>query len=153
MLETEDFDILTTDKAKHLVHTFDSKFSITMFYTDECDQCNIIKPILLRYIGHPTIQICMVNVYDDDSVKLIEMSADTTTPLRHVPLIIFYVNGTPFKKFDGQYTSQDFAKFVTDVLQEAASVQNIAELSDIPAYTIGKPNSAKVCYLTFQKAY
>ncbi|AHL67585.1 thioredoxin [Chloriridovirus anopheles1] len=95
----------------------------------------------------------MVNVYDPDSVKLIEMSQKSSTPLQHVPFIIFYIDGVPFKKFDGNYTFADVQKFIKDVTLEAAKIKNTNEISHIPPYTIGKPNSAKVCYLTYQKAY
>src|SRR5574344_788826 len=100
ILEEEDFELVETGKVIHLVHTVESKFSIVMFYTDECDQCKIIKPILLSFVGNPTIQICMVNVYEPDSTNLIQMSQKTTTPLQHVPFIVFYINGVPFKKYD-----------------------------------------------------
>lgn len=153
ILEEEDFELLDTGKVTHLVHTVDSKFSIVMFYTDECDQCKVIKPILLSFMGHPTIQICMVNVYDPDSTNLIQLSQKTTTPLQHVPYIVFYIRGVPFKKFDGQYNLSDFRKFIENVMVEASKVHNTNEIGDIPPYTIGKPNSAKVCYLTYQKAY
>lgn len=153
ILDEEDFELLEAGKVTHLVHTLDSKYSIVMFYTNECDQCRIIKPILLSFVGNPTIQICMVNVYDPDSTKLIQLSQKTTTPLQHVPFIVFYINGTPFKKFDGDYNHSDFQKFVKNVMVEASKIKDTKEISEIPPYTIGKPNSAKVCYLTYQKAY
>jgi hypothetical protein len=73
--------------------------------------------------------------------------------LQHVPYIIFYINGVPFKKFDGQYTFTDFNNFVKNVMFEASKIKNTDEIGEIPPYTIGKPNSAKVCYLSFQNAY
>lgn len=156
ILEEEDFKLLETNvegrRITHLVHTLDG-FSIVMFYTDQCDQCKIIKPILLKFVGNPNVQICMVNVYDPDSVKLIEMSQKSSTVLQHVPFIVFYINGVPFKKFDGNYTMPDFQKFVQDVTTEASKIKNTNNIADIPPYTIGKPNSSKVCYLTYQKAY
>jgi thiol-disulfide isomerase/thioredoxin len=153
ILEEEDFELIDTGKVTHLVHTVESKFSIVMFYTDECDQCKIIKPILLTFVGNPIIQICMVNVYDPDSTNLIQLSQKTTTPLQHVPFIVFYINGIPFKKYDGQYNHSDFQNFIKNVMMEASKVKDPNEISEIPPYTIGKPNSAKVCYLTYQKAY
>jgi len=153
ILEEEDFELVEAGKSTHLVHTVESKYSIVMFYTDECDQCKIIKPILLRFVGNPTIQICMVNVYDPDSINLIQQSQKTTTPLQHVPFIVFYINGIPFKKYDGQYNLADFQTFIQNVMDEASKIKDTSEISEIPPYTIGKPNSAKVCYLTYQKAY
>jgi thiol-disulfide isomerase/thioredoxin len=153
ILEEEDFELVESGKVTHLIHTVGCKYSIVMFYTDECDQCKIIKPILLSFVGNPTIQICMVNVYDPDSVKLIEQSQKTTTPLQHVPFIVFYINGIPFKKYDGQYKFADFQGFIKNVMVEASKIKDTSEINEIPPYTIGKPNSAKVCYLTYQKAY
>lgn len=153
ILEEEDFELVESGKVTHLVHTVGCKYSIVMFYTDECDQCKIIKPVLLSFVGNPTIQICMVNVYDPDSINLIEQSQKTSTPLQHVPFIVFYINGIPFKKYDGQYNFSDFQSFIKNVMTEASKIKDTSEINEIPPYTIGKPNSAKVCYLTYQKAY
>lgn len=169
ILEEEDFELLEAslqprpqgrpgdrqqaNKIIHMVHTVESKYSIVMFYTDQCDQCKIIKPILTSFVGNPTIQICMVNVYDPDSTNLIQLSQQTTTPLQHVPYIVFYINGIPFKTYDGGYNFTDFQKFVKNVMMEASKIKDTSEISEIPPYTIGKPHSAKVCYLSFQKAY
>lgn len=153
ILEEEDFELVESGKVVHLVHTVECRFSIVMFYTNECDQCKIIKPILMSYVGNPTIQICMVNVYDPESTNLIQLSQKTSTPLQHVPFIVFYINGIPFKKYDGGYNHQDFQLFIKNVMIEASKVKDTSEISEIPPYTIGKPNSAKVCYLTYQKAY
>lgn len=169
ILEEEDFELLESraplkdgqdnarqaqnNKIIHMVHTVESKYSIVMFYTDQCDQCKIIKPILLSFVGNPTIQICMVNVYDPDSTNLIQLSQKTSTPLQHVPYIVFYINGIPFKTYDGGYNLRDFQKFVQNVMTEAFKVKDASEISEIPPYTIGRPNAAKVCYLSFQKAY
>jgi hypothetical protein len=153
ILEEEDFELVESGKVTHLTHTVGCKYSIVMFYTDDCDQCKIIKPVLLSFVGNPTIQICMVNVYDPDSVKLIEQSQKTTTPLQHVPFIVFYINGIPFKKYDGQYNFSDFQNFIKNVMVEASKIKDTSDINEIPPYTIGKPNSAKVCYLTYQKAY
>jgi thiol-disulfide isomerase/thioredoxin len=153
ILEEEDFELVDTGKVVHMVHTVESRFSIVMFYTDSCDQCKVIKPILLAFVGNPTIQICMVNVYDSESTKLIELSQKTTTALQYVPFIVFYINGIPFKKYDGGYNLSDFQSFIKNVMEEASKIKDTSTISEIPPYTIGKPNSTKVCYLTYQKAY
>jgi thioredoxin-like negative regulator of GroEL len=174
ILEEEDFELIEIQNPKntsqgsnstegrgisgrnptiHLTHTLSCKYSVVMFYTDSCDQCKIIKPILLRFVGTPETQICMVNVYSPDSANLIQLSQKTSTPLQHVPFIVFYIDGIPFKKFDGQYTYTDFQQFLTNVIFEAKKLKTTDTIHDIPPYTIGKPNSAKVCYLTYHKAY
>jgi len=162
ILEEEDFELIEMQKPKntsggnptiHLTHTLNCKYSVVMFYTDFCDQCKIIKPVLLRFVGTPEIQICMVNVYNQDSTNLIQLSQKTSTPLQHVPFIVFYIDGVPFKKFDGQYTYTHFQQFLTNVMFEARKLKPNDTIHDIPPYTIGKPSSAKVCYLTYQNAY
>lgn len=155
ILEGDDFKLLKTDKNTHLTHNLNTKYSIVMFSTNDCNQCKIMRPILNKFIHYNNdIQLIVVDVYDDSSVKLIELSKQTTTPLQYVPLIYFYVNGIPYKKFDGQYTSEDFSLFINNVLNEASKINNIKiDDPEIPPYTIGIPNSSKVCYLTYSNAY
>ena len=57
------------------------------------------------------------------------------------------------KKFDGNYTFNNFDTFLKNVLTEATKIVDTSTITDIPPYTIGKPKTAKVCYLTYQKAY
>lgn len=154
ILDADDFQTHGDRKITHLTHTVKCKHSIVMFYTNECNQCSIIKPILHRFIGNPDIQICMVDVYDPDSISLIQLSQKTTTPLKHVPFIVFYINGVPFRKYDGQYTLDEFRGFVKNSIEEASKIQDpSSQIKEIPPYTTGIPNSAKVCHLTYQKAY
>jgi hypothetical protein len=96
----------------------------------------------------------MVNVYNPDSSKLIEKSQNTTTPLQHVPFVVFYLHGKPFKVFDGQYNSTDFKNFLAGTEIEAGQPKNHTGSNDqISPYSTGKPKSAKVCYLSYQNAY
>ena len=151
ILEADDFEV----SNNVLVHTLRSKYSVVMFYTDTCVQCAHIKPIILKLVGNTIgLQVCMVNVYDQDSKILIQMSQKTSTPLQHVPFIMFYLNGIPFKRFDGQYNVSEFSTFINNSMAEAIKIDESETVSgQIPPYTIGKPNSPKVCYLTYQKAY
>ena len=154
ILEEDDFDLVESNNVVHLtLNNTNSKYSIVLFYTDDCDQCKIIKPIVMQFLNRFPVQICMVNVYDPDSTNLIQLSQKTSTPLQHVPFIVFYINGIPFKKFDGNYTFNNFDTFLKNVLTEATKIVDTSTITDIPPYTIGKPKTAKVCYLTYQKAY
>ncbi|ABF82050.1 hypothetical protein MIV020R [Invertebrate iridescent virus 3] len=156
LLEDEDFTLVENQaKTFHLSHTVSGKYSIVMFYTDTCPQCSVLKPIVLYFVGDPLLQICLVNVYDSDSQNIIPMSLKSTTPLEYVPFIVFYVNGLPFKIFDGESTLLNFKNFILQTIQEADQIptDTAAQQSEIPSYTLGKPKSSKVCYLTYEKAY
>lgn len=155
ILDEDDFELLRiNEKIVHMTHTLGgNRYSIVLFYTDDCPECKILKPVLLRFVGHPDIQVCFLNVYDPDSPTIIEKSRKTSTPLEHVPFVVFYINGVPFKTFDGEYNFQDFQKFIKNVITEASKIQDTSKISEIPPYTTGKPNCSKVCYLTYNQAY
>ncbi len=60
----------------------------------------------------PNCQIGTVNVSLQPELRII---TTTTTPIRYVPLISFYINGTPFKEFGGNYTEDNLRQFVKEV--------------------------------------
>lgn len=158
ILEQDDFELVEggtqTSKVIHMTHTVDTcRYSVVMFYTDTCRYCKTMKDHLCAFLGFQGIQICMVNVHAADSEALIQLSQKTTTPLTHVPYLVFYVDGVPFRKFEGDYVMDDLKKFMSDSLTEADKNTKPKEATDIPPYTTGKPNKSKVCYLTYQKAY
>ena len=95
----------------------------------------------MQFLNRFPVQICMVNVYDPDSTNLIQLSQKTSTPLQHVPFIVFYVDGIQFKKFDGNYTFNNFDTFLKNVLTEATKIVDTSTITDIPPYTIGKPKT------------
>lgn len=161
ILEEDDFRLIpssTNSQNKqpihHMAHTVTTtRFSIVMFYTDDCRHCKTMKTHLREFVGYPTLQVCMVNVYAADSVSLMNLSQKSTTPLSYVPYLVFYVDGVPFRHFDGNYTLADLKSFVKNVITEAGVARNVEQATEIPPYTIGKPKTSKVCYLSYQKAY
>lgn len=127
----------------------EGEYSLVLFYTNECDKCNRVKPELMKMVGNPRVQICVVNVYHKSSDDLIGKSLKTTTPLQYVPFVVFYVKGFPFKVYNEE--GGDLAGFVFKSIEEASKTFDFSDA--IPSYSIGKPVASKVCYLTYSKAY
>ncbi len=133
-----------------------NSFSLILFYTsgDKCEYCPIVKKLFPRLVGKiSNCQIGMINI--SQYPKIHEMSVDTTTPIKFVPLIIFYVNGTPFKEFGGNYTEEDLKQFANEVSKLAFKAREggLPEADKISEHSVGKPNSKKVCYLNYEDAY
>jgi hypothetical protein len=151
ILEEEDFNFVVDPhkKSSQMRLAIEGEYSLVLFYTNECDKCSLVKTDIMRFIGNKlNVQICMVNVYDESCAGLIEKSLQTTTPLKYVPFVVFYIQGFPFKIFDCEHSS--LVDFLTNTVTEADTV---VDTTKIPPYSIGKPNSSKVCYLTYKKAY
>ena len=52
ILEEDDFDLVESNNVVHLtLNNTNSKYSIVLFYTDDCDQCKIIKPIVMQFLN------------------------------------------------------------------------------------------------------
>ncbi len=94
------------EKKKNSKNRITNSFSLIMFSGNNCTYCQELKPIFKKLVGTiPNCQIGTVNV--SLQPELAELSQQTTTPIRYVPLIIFYINGTPFKEFGGNYTEDN----------------------------------------------
>jgi hypothetical protein len=80
-----------------------------------------------------------------------------------VPLIILYVHGKPFIRYDGPHEENEIRAFLIDVTnklqtKEKFSSDKVKETKnerEIPAYTVGHPlyGDEDVSYLEFEEAY
>lgn len=136
--------------------------SLVLMYSPKCEHCKNLIPIFKRLPG--TIGGCqfgMINVTSETDIVL--MSRNSISPIKYVPLIILYVNGKPFIRYDGPHTEMDIRGFlieVTNKLQtkEKFSVDKSKDSKnnrEIPAYTVGVPlyGDEDEFYLEFNEAY
>jgi Thioredoxin len=136
--------------------------SLVLMYSTKCQHCQNLIPIFKRLPG--TIGGCqfgMINVTVETDIVL--MSRNSISPIKYVPLIILYVNGKPFIRYDGPHTEMDIRTFlieVTNKLQtkEKFSVDKSKESKnnrEIPSYTVGIPlyGEEDDFYLEFNEAY
>lgn len=163
-LTSEDFNIQTGTKGNVLCHDIQG-FSLILFYSTHCEHCKELIPIFKGLPG--TIQGCqfgMINVSQNRSC--VQMSNQSTTPIKYVPYIVLFINGKPFMLYKGPYATESIKKFVIEVANNVQKKQQFSKTqnrqteksssgSGIPEYTIGKPicGDGKVCYLEFIDAY
>lgn len=144
-------------------------FCLLLFYAKTCVHCQNIIPVFKQLPG--TIGGCQFGTVNIGVNKqLIDVSKNTTTPIKYVPLILLYYNGKPvmsFKSHNQIVTENELRKFIIDVsksLQQKQSFQQPQtqqsqqppqQQSQIPQYTIGIPlqGVGNVCYLDFVEAY
>jgi thioredoxin-like negative regulator of GroEL len=134
-----------------------NSFSLIMFSGNDCDYCKELKPIFQKLVG--TISNCQIGTVNISlQPDLAKLSQQTTTPIRYVPLVLFYINGTPFKEFGGNYTEANLRQFVNEVSLKAFEIMGLQkngqpEDGEISKHSVGKAISKKVCYLNFDNAY
>lgn len=159
-LSPEDFHVTRGTRGNILCHSIPG-FSLILFYSNQCEHCQIINPIFRKLPG--TIGGCqfgMTNV--SVSKEVVRMSRDTIAPITYVPYIVLYINGKPFMKYQGPYDADEIKKFVLAVSNNLQNKQKFSsdtvkdDSKSIPAYTIGHPlkgQDDRVCYLEFDNAY
>jgi thiol-disulfide isomerase/thioredoxin len=154
-LTTDDFSIANGENGPLLHHDI-SGFSLVLFYSTQCVYCQNIIPIFKRL---PDLingcQFGMVNVSMNNS--LVRMSANSITPIKYVPLLILYINGRPYVRYEGPHKEEDIRRFILEVSNsvQETGFSKVTKERGIPSYTVGHPlyGEKEVCYLDFDDAY
>ena len=154
-LTTDDFALSKSNDGNNVLHHEIRGFSLILFYSTNCVYCQKINPIFKRL---PEIvngcQFGMVNVSMNKT--LIGMAAKSITPIKYVPLIILYINGRPYMKYDGPPEENEIRRFILEVSNSVrdSGFTQVTKEKGIPAYTIGNPlcGEGDVCYLTFDES-
>ena len=158
-LSNEDF-VLSKGTKGNILCTSIPGFSLILFYSTQCPHCQNLLPIFKRLPG--SINGCQFGIINVSTNKsCIRMSKDTITPITYVPLIIFYINGRPYHKYNGPPLESEIRRYVFEVAQMLQKKQKFSEeqvkediRGHIPAFTIGIPKcDENICYLDFDEAY
>ena len=162
-LQACDFSVQTGQKGDIVCNNIRG-LSLILMYSTKCQYCQRLIPIFKKLPG--TIGGCqfgMINVSTETDIVL--MSRNSISPIKYVPLIILYVNGKPFIRYDGPHSEQDIREFLVEVTnklqtKEKFSSDKAKEASknsrEIPDYTVGFPlygDDDLESYLEFQEAY
>ncbi len=160
-LTSDDFFIQPGQKGLILCHKI-RDFSLILFYSPHCPVCQKILPSFKKLAG--SIRGChfgLVNV--STSKGCVEKSQQTITPLKYVPYIVLYFNGSPYMSYKGEVTTESIGQFIMDVTanirkQIAIEPNKVKEeKGSIPGYTTGHPIKGNlkemVTYLEFDEAY
>ena len=159
-LQSGDFSIQQGTKGDILTNLIKG-ISLILFYSTKCDYCKNLLPIFKRLPGSiGGCQFGMINVTLEK--EIVKMSMQTIAPIRYVPLIILFVHGKPFIRYDGAHTETEIRAFLMDVTKklqtkEKFSNEKVKQKSDKerPAYSVGQPliGQDNVSYLEFDEAY
>ncbi len=162
-LQACDFSVQSGQKGDIVCNNIRG-ISLILMYSTKCQHCQRLIPIFKRLPG--TIGGCqfgMINVSQETDIVL--MSRNSISPIKYVPLIILYVNGKPFIRYDGPHTEENIRQFlmeVTSKLQAKEKFSNAEKSKDggknsreIPEYTVGFPlyGDEDEFYLEFEEAY
>lgn len=156
-LTSQDFNVTQGTNGQLLTHQI-MGFSLIMFYSPKCVHSNKLIPIfrqLPQFVAG--CKFGMLNVTNQRDI--VRMSSQTIVPITYVPLIILYINGKPYMKYEG---SSDINEIRTFILQIANSIQNqnsfsngaIETRNELPKYG-GIPLCGEddVSYLEYIEAY
>jgi thiol-disulfide isomerase/thioredoxin len=159
-LQTADFNLQNGTKGKIMCNNVRG-ISLILFYSTKCEHCQKLIPIFKRLPGHiGGCQFGMVNISLEK--QIIGMSMQTIAPIKYVPLIILFVNGKPFIRYDGPHNEQEIKTFVLEVTNKLQTKEKFSsekvkqgKNNEIPAYTIGHPlyGQDEVSYLEYDEAY
>jgi thiol-disulfide isomerase/thioredoxin len=172
-LSSQDFNV-SQGTSGNILTTPIMGFSLIMFYSPKCVYCQKLIPIfkqLPQYVAG--CKFGMINVSQQRDI--IRMASQTIVPIKYVPLIILYINGNPYMKYEGPGNMDEIRDFI---LQIANSIQSqnsfatstrganstpqtssgggrvIERKNELPIYG-GIPlcGDDGVCYLEYNEAY
>lgn len=154
-LTGDDFTLGKGQKG-HLLFNNIRQYSVVLFYATTCEFCkdylDIFK-IITSHISGCTFAIANVQKH----MKIVHMSKQTMSPVEFVPLIIFYVDGRPFMRFNGEADLHQIKSFIIDVTKQLSESNKSKFYEDkvkqheaenkIPDYTIGKPKESSMKFV------
>lgn len=164
-LATDDFQVINGTKGQILANPIPG-ISLVLFYSTECVHCQKLIPIFKKFPG--TMEGCQFGIINvSKNKKVVGMSQNTLAPIKYVPLIILYVDGKPFMRYDGVHTEEQIAHFVLEIANKIKTKNTFSKENNmvreenkeesLPEYTTGKPIKGdlkkNVCYLDFENAY
>lgn len=170
-LQTCDFVTQPSSRGGEIVCNNIRGISLILMYATKCDFCRRLIPIFKRLPGSiGGCQFGMINI--EVEREMVRMSMNSLVPISYVPLIVLYVNGKPFIRYDGPHEEADIRAFLIDVtsrLQTKERFSNNEKTNgdkgnkqhrcgtsrDIPAFTIGFPlwGEDDDIYKEFEEAY
>jgi len=161
-LQTNDFSIQKGMKGDILCHKIRG-ISLVLFYSTNCKYCIELIPIFKRLPGKiGGCQFGMINVSLER--QIIELSKVTISSIKYVPLIILYVSGKPFIRYDGPHDEEELKRFIIEVsnkihlkekFTKEMNKKQFKNKKDIPAYASGHPlfGESDDFYMEFSEAY
>lgn len=161
-LQSGDFSVQPGSRGDILCNSIRG-ISLILFYSTRCQHSQALIPIFKSLPGSiGGCQFGMINVTNERDI--ITMSSSTVAPIQYVPLIIMFINGKPFIRYDGPHDAAEIRKFLVEVtsklqtkdkfFSETRETKN-GHARGIPEFTVGYPlfGQEDDFYLEFDEAY
>ena len=167
---TEDDFYITQSKedGKQILACNYEGYCMVLFHVNEskCEHCSETIPefkTTARRFTHCGFGLCNLSKYPG----VISLSKNTKVPLRHVPYILFYVNGIPFARYEGKRNADDMSEFLKELISMLQPKRNFIEKkryqmegdmkpivpgSGIP-YNLVCDDDKGICYLKASEAH
>jgi thioredoxin-like negative regulator of GroEL len=159
-LQNSDFNIQKGVKGDILCHNI-RNISLVLFYSVNCEYCRYLIPIFKKMPGQiGGCQFGMINVSLEK--EIIRKSNATISAIKYVPLIILYVSGKPFIRYDGPHDENEIKRFILEVCNKIQSKEKFTNKEvkntkdkKIPPYASGQPlyGDSDDFYMEFAEAY
>lgn len=122
-LQTESFIVQELNNKKYL--TLDhAGISIVFFTGTNCQYCVQMRDVLDRTMPLFMNRFKFFTINLSENKEVVKKSEATffisdgsNATIQHVPIVVFYSNSFPFKKFSGNYNVQEFSAFLEDCLK------------------------------------
>jgi thiol-disulfide isomerase/thioredoxin len=91
--------------------------SIVFFFAEKCSHCHTAYPVFAEAskMNKSAVKFTIVNLTKNPDI--ITRSAQTIMPIKYTPLIVMYINGKPYARFDGKVSSTEILKFIGDIIE------------------------------------
>lgn len=173
LISGRDFEMKNVEKGP-VLKTRIKGFSLVLYYSNDCQYCSdYIK--LFKVIGKyfNQCQYCIINV--SKNKNLVKASTQTICPIEYVPLIIFYVDGMPYIKYEGPADLNNIVSFLSELINHLMEQKMKQKQNNKPTFSLGIPvgskyfnsksnkipefciahpfNDLKKCYVDYSNAY
>ena len=154
-LTANDFSLGKGQKGSLLYNNI-RHYSVVLFYATTCEYCKPYLQIFKKLPGN--VAGCTFGITNIQSnMSIVALSRQTISPIDFVPLIIYYVDGRPFMKYNGEADGTQIVEFIVDVTEKLGAntkskfyedrVKQQETEKKIPEYAIGKPKSSVVKFV------
>ena len=154
-LTASDFHLGKGQTGKLLYNNI-ARYSVVLFYAPSCEfsvpYLNIFKS-LPGNIGGCTFGIANIQKH----MAIVKESKATISPIEFVPLVIYYVDGRPFMKYNGDAVCDQIVSFICDVTKKLSEplksgfhenkIKQSEKEGKIPEYCIGKPKQTSLKFV------
>lgn len=128
------------------------RLSFVLFKTDSCQYCQQLVPIF-RQLAQQEMRVTWAIADIGRYRNIIGMARNSTTPIRAVPMLVFYVNGVPNANYKGEKSANGILSFLQGMIAKFNTPQQFTSpsaSSQSGYYTPTETNTRHVAIKTEQ---